>query len=149
MDCKELVTALMTDAGMEDAPVFEDGACHLEIDGRDIGFMETDDGRRMVVWTAVGECPVDRKNAFLILLLRANFMGRMFADGAFSLSDDDIVYAHCMIALPVLEKEVFYEALRKLLEAVEQWGRLAETYRQTIGPEEESGLSLADQGLRV
>ena len=149
MNCKELVAALAADAGMEGEPVFEDGACHLGIDDRDVGFMETDDGRRMVVWAAIGECPVDRKDAFLIMLLRANFMGRMLTDGAFSLSDDDFVYAHCVFTLPVQEKEAFYEGLRNFLEAVDEWSRLAETYKQTVGPDEEAGLAIENLGLRV
>ena len=137
MDYREILTAFTADAGLADGPVIEDGACHLDIDGRDVGFMEVDGGRRMVVWTAIGSCPVDRREAFLLLLLRANFMGRMLPNGAFSLSDDDIVYAHSTFALPVYEKEDFYQGLRSLLDAVVEWGKLVEAYKQTVGPNPE------------
>lgn len=144
MDFKELLTTFTADAGLKEDPVIEDGACHLLIDDRDVGFMATDDGRRMVVWTAVSPCPVDRREAFLILLLRANFMGRMLANGAFSLSDDNVVYAHSTFELPLYEKEVFYEGLQALLDAVEQWGKLAEAYKQTVtGDEGDSVETLA------
>ena len=137
MDFGELLTAFTTDAGLEGGPIIEDGACHLEIDGRDVGFMEADGGRRMVVWTAISPCPVDRRDAFLILLLRVNFMGRMLGNGAFSLSEDNVVYAHFMFALPAYDKESFYRELRTLLESVEEWERLADAYRQTVTPEQE------------
>lgn len=145
MNFREILTAFTTEAGLDEGPVIEDGTCHLEIDGRDVGFMDVDGGRRMVVWTAIGSCPVDRREAFLLLLLRANFMGRMLPNGAFSLSDDDIVYAHSMFALPVYEKDDFHKGLRVLLDAVREWGKLAEAYRQTVGtnpaPETESAGS--------
>ena len=151
MDLKELLTGFLADAGMDETPVFEDGACHLLIEDRDIGFMETDDGSRLVVWSAVSSCPVERRDAFLMLLLRANFMGRMLPNGAFSLSDDDVVYAHCSFTLPVYDKEDFYRGLKDLLEAVEEWERLAELYKQVVvanpeGPDSE-GAPLAGGGL--
>lgn len=149
MEFSELMAAFMADAGVGDGPVIEDGACHLMIDDRDVGFMEADGGRRLVVWCAVGPCPADRRDAFLILLLRANFMGRMLADGAFSLSDDDIVYAHCTLALPVYDKDVFYRSLRNLLEAVEQWEDMAETYRQAVETKPEGRDSADSRPLGV
>lgn len=150
MDFKEILTAFTAEAGLDDGPIIEDGACHLEIDGRDVGFMEIDGGRRMVVWTAISPCPVDRREAFLLLLLRANFMERMLPEGAFSLSDDDIVYAHSTFALPAYEKEDFYRRLRSLLDAVKEWGRLAEAYGRTVGPNSEPDAeSIETQWVKV
>ena len=136
MDFRELVDAFAADAGMTEPVAYEEeNVCHLDIDGRDFGFRDVPEAGRMVVWTALAARPPQSGEAFLVQLLRANFMNQGLPDGALSLSDDDIVYAHCSLKLPVFDKEEFYGLLRRFVTAVGEWREmlaLAERAREVL-----------------
>ena len=146
MEFRELMDAFAADAGMTEPVAYEEGnACHLVINGQDYGFCDVPDAGRMVVWAAICARPPQSGEAFLVQLLRANFMNRGLPDGALSLSDDDIVCAHCSLKLPVFDKNEFYELLRRFVTAVDEWREmleLAERAREVmpqVRPEQPSG----------
>ena len=127
MDFKELMEAFAADAGMTEPVAFdEENVCHLDIDDRDYGFRNMPEANRIVVWTALMARPPESGEAFLVQLLRANFMNQGMPDGALSLSDDDIVYAHCSLKLPVFDKEEFYGLLRRFVTVVGKWREMLE-----------------------
>ena len=153
MDYKELIDAFAADAGMAEPVAYEEeDVCHLAIDGRDYGFRGVPEAGRMVIWTALSARPPESGEAFLVQLLRANFMNRGLPDGALSLSDDDIVYAHCSLKLPVFDMEEFYGVLRRFVTAVDDWSEmldLAERAREVM-PQVRPPELPADEGfLRV
>lgn len=127
MDFKELMDAFAADAGMTEPVAYEEeDVCHLDIDGRDFGFRNVPEASRMVVWTAICARPPQSGEAFLVQLLRANFMNQGMPDGALSLSDDDVVYAHCSLRLPVYDKNEFYDLLRRFAATVGEWREMLE-----------------------
>ena len=121
MDYRELLDAFAADAGMTEPVAYEEDTCHLDIDGQDYGFRNVPEAGRMVVWTALCARPPQSGETFLVQLLRANFMSQGMPDGALSLSDDDVVYAHCALKLPVYDKTEFYELLRRFVTTVDEW----------------------------
>ena len=121
MDFKEIMEAFAADAGMTESVAYEDEVCHLDINGRDYGFRTSPEEDRLVVWTAISARPPESGEAYLAELLRANFMNQGMPDGALSLSDDDVVYAHCSLRLPIFDKEEFYRLLRRFVTAVDEW----------------------------
>ena len=146
MDFKELMDAFAADAGMTEPVAYEEeNVCHLDIDDRDYGFRNVPEASRMVVWTALCARPPQSGESFLVQLLRANFMNQGLPDGALSLSDDDVVYAHCSLKLPVFDMEEFYGVLRRFVTAVDEWREmleLAERAREVmpqVRPEQPSG----------
>ena len=127
MDFKELMDAFAADAGMTEPVVYEEeNVCHLAINGRGYGFRGVPEAERLVVWTALCARPPEGGERFLVQLLRANFMNQGMPDGALSLSDDDIVCAHCSLKLPVFDKNEFYELLRRFVTAVDEWREMLE-----------------------
>ena len=136
MDFKELMDAFAADVGMTEPVAYEEeGLCHLDINDRDYGFRFVPEAERLVVWTAICERPPESGEAFLVQLLRANFMNQGVPDGALSLSDDDVVYAHCSLKLPVFDMEEFYGVLRRFVTAVDDWREmldLAERAREVM-----------------
>lgn len=137
MDFKELIDAFAADVGMTEPVVYEEegNVCHLAINGRGYGFRGVPEADRMVVWSALCARPPESGEAFLVQLLRANFMNQGLPDGALSLSDDDIVYAHCSLKLPAFDKEEFYGVLRRFVTAVDDWSEmldLAERAREVM-----------------
>ena len=121
MDFKEIMEAFAADAGMTEPVAYEDEVCHLDINGRDYGFRTSPEADRLVVWTAISARPPESGEAYLAELLRANFMNQGMPDGALSLSDGDVVYAHCSLRLPIFDKEEFYGLLRRFVTAVDEW----------------------------
>lgn len=127
MDFKELMDAFAADAGMTEPVAYEEeNVCHLDINGRDYGFRGVPEASRLVVWTALCARPPQSGETFLVQLLRANFMNQGMPDGALSLSDDDIVYAHCSLRLPVFDKNEFYELLQRFVTTVGEWREMLE-----------------------
>ena len=127
MDFKEIMEAFAADAGMTEPVAYEEeNVCHLDIDDRDYGFRNVPEANRMVVWTALSARPPESGEAFLVQLLRANFMNQGMPDGALSLSDDDIVYAHCSLRLPIFDKVEFYDLFRRFVTTVNEWREMLE-----------------------
>lgn len=131
MDFRELIDAFAADCGMTEPVAYEDDTCHLDINDRDFGFRFVAEAGRMVVWTAVCARPPESGETFLVQLLRANFMNQGMPDGALSLSDDDVVYAHCAIKLPVYDKMEFYDLLQRFMETVDAWRKMIDLVGQT------------------
>lgn len=121
MEFKELMDTFAADAGMTEPVAYEDDVCHLDINGQDIGFRFVPEASRLVVWTVICVRPPESGEAFLMQLLRANFMNQGIPDGALSLSDDNVVYAHCALKLPVYDKTEFYDLLQRFMLAVDEW----------------------------
>lgn len=122
MDFKELMDTFATDVGMTEPVAYEEeNLCHLDINDRDYGFRFVPEAERLVVWTAICERPPESGEAFLVQLLRANFMNQGVPDGALSLSDDDVVYAHCALKMPVYNKAEFYSLLQRFVKTVDEW----------------------------
>ena len=131
MDFRELMDTFAADAGMTEPVAYEEDVCHLDINGRDFGFRNVPDASRLVVWTAVCARPPESGETFLVQLLRANFMNQGMPDGALSLSEDDVVYAHSTLRLPVYEKTEFYELLQRFVTTVDEWRGMIELVGQT------------------
>ena len=151
MEFKELMDAFAADAGMSEPVAYEENACHLSINGRDFGFHDVPEAGRMVIWCPLCARPPESGEAFLVQLLRANFMNQGLPDGALSLSDDDIVCAHCTLQLPVFDKEDFYQLLRRFVTAVDGWCEMleyAERARELI-PQVRTETPDGDDLLRV
>ena len=106
--------------------VFDEGICHLEIGGHDIGFMTIPERETILVWTAVMNSPTEDVAAFYRLLLRANFMGQGVRDGAFSLSDENVVFAHRTFLAPGTKPADFAAAVSAFVDDVEVWRQTAE-----------------------
>ena len=153
MEFRELMDAFAEDVGMAEPIAYEDdGLCRLDFDDRTVGFRHVPEAGRMVIWTAICTRPPESGEGLLVQLLRANFMNQGMPDGALSLSDDDIVYAHCSLKLPVFDKEEFYGVLRRFVTAVDDWSEmldLAERAREVM-PQVRPPELPADEGfLRV
>ena len=134
MDFRELIDAFAADAGMAEPVAYEEeGVCHLAINGRDYGFRSVPEAGRMVVWTAICARPPESGEAFLVQLLRANFMNQGLPDGALSLSDDDVVYAHCSLRLPIFDKVEFYDLFRRFVTTVNEWREMLELAERARG----------------
>ena len=122
MNFKELLDAFATDVGMTEPVAYEEeDLCHLDINDRDFGFRFVPEADRLVIWTAVCERPPHSGEALLVQLLRANFMGQGMPDGALSLSEDDVIYAHCTLRMPVYDKAEFYALLKRFVATVDEW----------------------------
>ena len=136
MDFKEIMEAFAADVGMTEPVVYEEeNVCHFAINGKGYGFRGVPEAGRMVIWTPLCARPPESGERFLVQLLRANFMNQGMPDGALSLSDDDIVYAHCSLKLPVFDMEEFYGVLRRFVTAVDDWREmlaLAERAREVM-----------------
>ena len=153
MEFKEIIEAFAADVGMTDPVVYEEeNVCHFAINGKGYGFRGVPEAGRMVIWTPLCARPPESGERFLVQLLRANFMNQGMPDGALSLSDDDIVYAHCSLKLPVFDMEEFYGVLRRFVTAVDDWSEmldLAERAREVM-PQVRPPELPADEGfLRV
>ena len=122
MDFKELLDTFAEDVGMTEPVAYEDdNLCHLDINDRDFGFRYVAEAERLVVWTAVCARPPQSGEALLVQLLRANFMNQGVPDGALSLSEDDVIYAHCTLKMPVYDKSEFYSLLQRFVATVDEW----------------------------
>ena len=122
MEFRELMDAFAEDVGMAEPIAYEDdGLCRLDFDDRTVGFRHVPEAGRMVIWTAICTRPPESGEGLLVQLLRANFMNQGMPDGALSLSDDDVIYAHCTLALPVYDKAEFYSLLQRFLSSVDEW----------------------------
>ena len=127
MEFKEIMEAFAADAGMTEPVAYEEeDVCHLAINGRDYGFRGVPEAGRMVIWTPLCARPPESGERFLVQLLRANFMNQGMPDGALSLSDDDIVYAHCSLRLPIFDKVEFYDLFRRFVTTVNEWREMLE-----------------------
>lgn len=122
MDFKELLDQFALDVGMTEPVAYEEeGLCHLDINDHDYGFSYVTEADRLVIWTAVCPRPPHSGDALLVQLLRANFIGQGMPDGALSLSEDDVIYAHCTLKMPIYDKTEFYELLNRFVENVDNW----------------------------
>ncbi len=122
MEYKELMDAFAQDVGMSEPIAYEEeNICHLDINDRDFGFLYVAEAERLVVWTMIAPRPPDGGEALLVQLLRANFMNRGVPDGALSLSDDDEIFAHCTLKMPVYDKAEFYSLLKRFVEETNEW----------------------------
>ena len=150
MDFKEIMEAFAADVGMTEPVVYEEeNVCHFAINGKGYGFRGVPEAGRMVIWTPLCARPPESGERFLVQLLRANFMNQGMPDGALSLSDDDIVYAHCSLKLPVFDMEEFYGVLRRFVTAVDDWSEmldLAERAREVM-PQVRPPELPADEGF--
>ena len=126
MDFTELLNAFAADVGMTDPVAYnsEGDQCSLEINGRDIGFCYRAEAGRLIIWTEIGELQPEGRETILSRLLRENFMNPDFPEGALSLSDDDVVCAHCTIRMPVYDKDEFYLLLLRFMTAADAWEQL-------------------------
>ena len=135
MDFKELMDTFAVDVGMTESIAYEEDGdlCHLDINDRDFGFRYVAEAECLVVWTVSCERPPESGEAFLVQLLRANFMNQGVPDGALSLSDDDDVVAHCTLRMPVYDKAEFYSLLRRFVTACDEWRAIIELAGQAKG----------------
>lgn len=122
MDFKELMDVFAEDVGMTEPVAYEEqDLCHLDINDRDFGFRFVPQADRLVIWTAVCERSPQSGEALLVQLLRANFMGQGMPDGGLSLSEDNVIYAHCTLKMPVYDKAEFYALLNRFVAIVDEW----------------------------
>ena len=121
MNYEEVVREYAARKGLGDNVSFEEGVCHLEIAGRDVGFMEIPEIDRLLVWTVVMKCPEERVESFYRMLLKANFMEQGLKGGAFSLSDDNVVYAHRNFVPSDMEGERFAAEMHLFVHEIEEW----------------------------
>lgn len=136
MEFKELMDALAQDAGMTEPVAYEDdSSCHLDINDRDFGFLFVAEAERLVVWTAICERPPESGMALLVQLLRANFMNPTLPDGALSLSEDNVIFAHCALKMPVFDKAEFYALLKRFVTACGEWHAMIELAGQANASE--------------
>ena len=129
MEFTELLDAFAADAGMTEPVAYgKDGdQCSLEINGRDFGFCHRAEAGRLVIWTEIGELPPEGGETLLSRLLRENFMNSDFPEGTLSLSDGDIVCAHCTIRMPVYDKDEFYLLLLRFMKAADEWEQMLDS----------------------
>lgn len=134
MDFRELMDAFAEDVGMTEPVAYEEeGLCRLDFDDRTVGFRHVPEAGRMVIWTALCARPPESGEGLLVQLLRANFMNQGIPDGALSLSDDDVIYAHCTLVLPVYDKAEFYSLLRRFLSSVGEWREMIALVGRSAG----------------
>lgn len=134
MEYKELMDAFAQDVGMTEPVAYEDeNLCHLDINDRAFGFRYVAEAERLVVWTEIAPRPPDGGETLLVQLLRANFMNRGLPDGALSLSDDDVIFAHCALKMPVYDKTEFYSLLKRFVDATDEWRTMIELAGQAKG----------------
>ena len=149
MNFEKIVSEYAKKNGLGDGAAFEEGVGHLEIAGHDIGFMEIPEIERLLVWTAVMKCPEGRVGQFYRLLLRANFMEQGLKGGAFSLSEDDVVYAHRTFVPSDMECDRFAAEMARFVREVEDWcagianfqftNDMLEGVAEELGPTQDEG----------
>ena len=121
IDFERFMTEYAGKIGVAEAVDFDDGICHLDIAGRDIGFMRIPEVDAILVWSALKACPSEGAETFYRLLLRLNFMGRGIREGAFSVSEDNVAYAHRTFSAPEADPEGFAAAVERFVKDVEAW----------------------------
>ena len=121
IDFERFMTEYAANNGV-DAPIdFDEGCCHLPIAGQDLGFMQLPEGDAILVWSALKACPADDAEAFYRLLLRSNFMGQGIREGAFSISEDNVAYAHRTFPDPEANPAGFAAAVTRFVEDIKTW----------------------------
>lgn len=152
MDFKELIEAFAAQSGVTGTlPFDEKDICHLPLKNRDVGFMKVPQLDRLLVWTVIGQKPVEGVETFYEQLLKANFMGQTIPEGAFSLSDDGSVYAHRTFVLSMIGTDELKEGVDRFLSAVEDWSEMTDMYGRVMNAvaEEHPKPKLEDEGKMI
>lgn len=139
MEFRDLIERFAEKVGGGDPAFDGEDICHLTIAERDVGFMSVPQLDRLLAWTVVGQKPETGVEPFYEQLLKANFMGRALPSGAFSLSDDGFVYAHCTFAESATGSDELAVGVDRFLTAVADWADLTRDY---------AGLKAAEQARR-
>lgn len=125
MELKELMKKFGEETGLTRLLPDADGIYRLEIDGRAVSLGETDSGRLLVMWSAIGELPSGDRETLYRLLLEEMFMAQGTAGASFALeSGNDMLFLQRADALQAMDYDGFKAMFETFLNAGDHWAKL-------------------------
>lgn len=112
----------------------EDGSCRISVDGElVVEVLDFPEDGRVLLCANLGQEPIEGKDEFYRLLMRAMFMFRDSLGCTFSLDpDSNCIYLQRADYLDLLDEETFYELFEDFFNLAANWFRLLNDFRPGV-----------------
>lgn len=134
MDYKELLVEFAAQIGIsDDVRLDDDGVWRIGTDGIVFSFREVPECNALLVYSSIGELPVQGAEAFKTAILQANYLEQGVPSGAFSLDRDKRVWVHRYFDLNSLDVTGLMDGFEGFVTLVLEWRRLKDACRDDEG----------------
>ena len=119
MILKNLLDQLCQELRLENVPVDEHLIHHLKINSYQISMKDLDPG--CYLFSNLGSLPEKKKEDFLMLLMKANFLGQGTGGAAFGLKEDES-FLTLSLSLPYeMNYKAFKDSLEDFVNFIDYW----------------------------
>lgn len=139
MELSEIVDAFVAKLNLSGMEKDADGIYSIDVDGMTISFSEVVESRSVAIYGEVGEMPVEGRDKFCEVVMKANFMGQGTGGATLSLDESgEVLYMHRVLPLVALDGDSFFTVVESFINMLETWRNLSADYRpsdevETVG----------------
>ena len=155
MEFEELLKKLAEASGIERLEPDESHMVHLGADGTALTIVGDPETRMVVLFSEIGELPLEKREAFYEQALKANWLFQGGGGATLAINPESGVLAlNRALPMDALDGNRFVEAVRTFLSVLIQWRELAQNWRgaaESGETEPDSPFSLLrdDQMIRI
>ena len=142
MEFEELLKPLAAACGVERLEPDETHMVHLGANGTALTIVGEPETRMVVLFSELGDLPLEGREAFYEVALKANWLFQGGAGATLAINPESGVLAlNRALPMDALDGEGFVEAVRGFLSVLVRWRKLARDWR---GAQEEAGAPRKD-----
>ena len=155
MEFEELLKKLAEACGIERLEPDESHMVHLGVDGTALTIVGDPETRMVVLFSEIGDLPLEKREAFYEQALKANWLFQGGGGATLAINPESGVLAlNRALPMDALDGDRFVEAVRTFLSVLIQWRELAQNWRgaaESGETEPDSPFSLLrdDQMIRI
>ena len=143
MDFTELLDCLAKECGIERLEPDESHMVHLGADGTALTIVGDPETRLVVLFSEIGDLPLEKREAFYEQALKANWLFQGGAGASLAINPESNVLAlNRALPMDALDGEGFVEAVRSFLAVLYRWRELALNWRGAV----EDGTAMEADG---
>ena len=145
MDFTELLDCLAKECGIERLEPDESHMVHLGADGTALTIVGEPETRMVVLFSEIGDLPLEKREAFYEQALKANWLFQGGAGASLAINPESNALAlNRALPMDALDGESFVEAVRSFLTVLYRWRELAMNWRGAVEDGTAKGSDDAD-----
>lgn len=134
MEFEELLKKLAEACGIERLEPDESHMVHLGADGTALTIVGEPETRMVVLFSEIGELPIEGRERFYEVALKANWLFQGGGGATLAINPESGVLAlNRALPMDALDGDRFVEAVRTFLSVLIQWRELAQNWRGAAG----------------
>ena len=145
MEFEELLKPLAAACGVERLEPDDTHMVHLGADGTALTIVGDPETRLVVLFSEIGDLPLEKREAFYEQALRANWLFRGGAGASLAINpESDVLALNRALPMDALDGVGFVEIVRNFLSVLVRWRELARDWRGAVEDGTAKGADVAD-----